>query len=1006
VINNESGASFAVQSNVPGFAIPIDTGDSSAVAFNNAGTFSCSTASNVAINIPFSNSGTVNLSRGSLGFNSATNSGTVAVASGAALGIGTYTQTAGATILNGGTINGGSLGINGGVLTGTGTINANVTNGGQVSPGGTGAAGLLTINGNYTQTSTGALDIDLGGTTAGSNDLLAVSGAATLGGTLSVATMGSFAPAFGNTFQVMTFGSSPSGNFNAYNGPSMASGLFVDPVFSGTSLSLDIDRVAISGTPAFPLQGIPISLTGAITGPSSGNSFTYSWIVTQNGNPFGSGSRTTFTLTPNLNATYVVTLTVTDVIGGKGTIALPIVVAPSIFVINPTASGALSVSGNANISIPGEIVVDSSSSAAISARGNAQIAATVIDVLGGFQKTGSATISPAPTTGVSVADPLAALTPPSPAGLTNYGSVSFTDGSHTINPGIYSQIKVSGDASLTLSAGTEGNPGIYIIEGGGLTVTGNASLSGQNVLIYNTGSDYPNSGGNFGGITLSGNGTFSLTAPTSGPYAGVAIFQSRANTRALSFSGNAMSGISGIIYAPTALLSFSGNSQLQSPLDVGMLNLSGNVALTQTAAGSDGSGGTSGIANTLLAGDLSVYISDPSGLFTTDELSRIQDAINGWNAILAPYNVTITKVSDPTVANMVIDTGTTSACGGVSNGVLGCFNAPNSEITLIQGWNWYAGSDATQLGSGQYDFETTVLHELGHALGLGGSTNSSSPMYETLASGVAYRTVSAQDLNISEPSSGADPQMAAGFRFNATASVFAHSVIASPNSGSSLSPVGLMPLVSSPWSVVPGHSSLVIGDWSVVGGLSGLQAGQEPSLVVQGIGHDSEAGLIHWVCSKSTDRLPPLDLAPESEPAEPSASPAADPPAGQEHPVKIDGTGRNDEPFAIPIRGQANPVGESVLEELDADPVLWREQQAARIRATDFQSMPEMSTGEMVVPVSRPYATDRASSTSSRLAVALLAGGFWGYRALIRDVTKRQPGRPRHATNSRRSRAT
>ena len=163
----------------------------------------------------------------------------------------------------------------------------------------------------------------------------------------------------------------------------------------------------------------------------------------------------------------------------------------------------------------------------------------------------------------------------------------------------------------------------------------------------------------------------------------------------------------------------SGNASLQNPLVVGMLNLSGNVALTQTAAGSDGSGDTSGIANTLLAGNLSVYINDPSGLFTADELARIQDAINAWDALLVPYNVTITEVSDPSLANLVIDTGTTSACGGVADGVLGCYNAPNSEITMIQGWNWYAGADPTQIGAGQYDFETTVTPRAGPRAGPG-----------------------------------------------------------------------------------------------------------------------------------------------------------------------------------------------------------------------------------------------------------------------------------------------
>jgi hypothetical protein len=193
-----------------------------------------------------------------------------------------------------------------------------------------------------------------------------------------------------------------------------------------------------------------------------------------------------------------------------------------------------------------------------------------------------------------------------------------------------------------------------------------------------------------------------------------------------------------------------------------------------------------------LAGNLTVSINDPNQLFTADELDRIQDAINAWDTLLAPYNVTITEVSDPTLANLVIDSSTISACGGAANGVLGCYNEPNDEITMIQGWNWYAGSDATQIGAGQYDFETTVLHELGHALGLGGSTDPNSPMFETLAAGVALRTVTTQDLNIPDPPEGADPQRAAGFR----PSIPSVAIPAGPGSGTVATDrgVGMMPL--------------------------------------------------------------------------------------------------------------------------------------------------------------------------------------------------------------------
>jgi serine/threonine protein kinase len=165
-------------------------------------------------------------------------------------------------------------------------------------------------------------------------------------------------------------------------------------------------------------------------------------------------------------------------------------------------------------------------------------------------------------------------------------------------------------------------------------------------------------------------------------------------------------------------------------------------------------------ASLTLTGDLAVYINDPGGLFTSDELARFQDAINTWDALLVPYNVTINLVTDPTQASMVIDANTTSACGDMTNCVLGCFNAAAAEITMIQGWNWYAGADSSQIGAGQYDFETTVLHELGHALGLGGGSDPFSPMYEILAAGTTARVVTVADLNIPDPPEGADPQSA------------------------------------------------------------------------------------------------------------------------------------------------------------------------------------------------------------------------------------------------------
>ena len=187
---------------------------------------------------------------------------------------------------------------------------------------------------------------------------------------------------------------------------------------------------------------------------------------------------------------YTITLTVTGSDGLAAAATAKVTTYQSIIVLDKTAGGALSLSGNATIKIPGMLAVDSSATTALTASGNASVTASAIQVVGKVQKSGNATFNPTPVTGApAVADPLAGLAPPGTSGLSNYGSEILSgNSSATIKPGIYSQIKLSGNANLTLNAGT------YIIEGGGLAVSGNASVTGSGVLIVNAGSSYPTTG--------------------------------------------------------------------------------------------------------------------------------------------------------------------------------------------------------------------------------------------------------------------------------------------------------------------------------------------------------------------------------------------------------------------------------------------------------------------------------------------------------------------------------
>ena len=70
-------------------------------------------------------------------------------------------------------------------------------------------------------------------------------------------------------------------------------------------------------------------------------------------------------------------------------------------------------------------------------------------------------------------------------------------------------------------------------------MSGNASVTGSGVTIVNAGGKFPSSGGTFGAISFSGNGSTNLSPATTGTYAGIVIFQPPDNSQALTASGDA-----------------------------------------------------------------------------------------------------------------------------------------------------------------------------------------------------------------------------------------------------------------------------------------------------------------------------------------------------------------------------------------------------------------------------------------------------------------------------------
>jgi hypothetical protein len=154
---------------------------------------------------------------------------------------GTLTQTDGETRVDGTlAITSGNYTQTGGLLTGDGSVNSNVSmQGGSTSPSNADGSeiGSLAINGTYSQGSNGGYVVDLG---LSGNDLLTISGNATVGGALQVRLVGPFLPLPGQEFTILT-AANINGVFGCVKFPNAASGYF-HLVYSPTSIKLVVDN--------------------------------------------------------------------------------------------------------------------------------------------------------------------------------------------------------------------------------------------------------------------------------------------------------------------------------------------------------------------------------------------------------------------------------------------------------------------------------------------------------------------------------------------------------------------------------------------------------------------------------------------------------------------------------------------------------------------------------------------------------------------------------------------
>ncbi len=235
------------------------------------------------------------------------------------------------------------------------------------------------------------------------------------------------------------------------------------------------------------------------------------------------------------------------------------------YALNPSASGAVNMAANTNINGTCGLQINSSSSSALIGASGATISAPSLGIVGDKSWTGGS-LPANTTTGIAAfSDPLAYEPTPSVGGSCTTLATVPPNTTYNLSAGYYCGLDVLSNSTVNLTSS-----GTYSFNGN-VSLSSNTTLNGTGVMLYFKS----------GSLQLSSNTVLNLSAPTSGTYAGVVIFQDRANTTPVSLSSNSAMTLTGAVYVPSASLTLASNafSDVYSILVASTINISANSTI-------------------------------------------------------------------------------------------------------------------------------------------------------------------------------------------------------------------------------------------------------------------------------------------------------------------------------------------------------------------------------------------------------------------------------------------
>lgn len=214
-------------------------------------------------------------------------------------------------------------------------------------------------------------------------------------------------------------------------------------------------------------------------------------------------------------------------------------------VLEPKKKDALCVKKGSELIVEGDIVVNSKSGQAARVDGRSSAQGEEVYITGGYRGSLEGEIH---TGEPPQPDPLRYVKEPV---ATDHGVLESPSSKkkgkqqhYELSPGRYTkELRFSNNDTVVM------RPGLYYLDGCSLSLGKSATLIGEGVTIY--------SGGRHGkGIKFGGSSNVRLTAPSNGPYEGIAIFQGRSNKKTIKVHKGAELDIKGSIYAPNSKVHF------------------------------------------------------------------------------------------------------------------------------------------------------------------------------------------------------------------------------------------------------------------------------------------------------------------------------------------------------------------------------------------------------------------------------------------------------------------